>query len=331
MWRPKRAPWRRYLRTGSIAALALLIGGLLAYSHFFGPADKTAGMTEFIIESDTSAAQVAAQAKQQGLVKSTWALRLALLEQSEGRRMREGGYNVSASMDALTVAKVLTDPPALVFVTFTPGMRKEEMGDMLASAFNWSDAQKVEWNTVATDPDPDFVEGVYYPDTYLIPSDQSPAQIAARMRGRFTDHFQPYAKEALEKGIPWTDVLTLASIVDRESSKIDKALVAGILWNRLNIGMKLQADATLQYVKGSEGNWWPQPKSEDKYLDSPFNTYMYAGLPPHPINNPDMDSVDAVLNPVDTDCLFYLHDNSHKIHCSVSYAGQVANVNRYLR
>jgi UPF0755 protein len=126
-------------------------------------------------------------------------------------------------------------------------------------------------------------------------------------------------------------VLTLASIVDRESAKDDKALVAGILWNRLDVGMKLQADATLQYVKGKEGNWWPQPLSEDKYLDSPFNTYQHTGLPPHPINNPSMDSIDAVLNPVDTDCLYYLHDTDHQIHCSVTYAGQVDNVNRYLR
>jgi UPF0755 protein len=264
-------------------------------------------------------------------VKSPWALRLALLEKAQGRSIRAGGYRVSASMDAWSVAKVLTDPPALAFVTFKPGMRKEEMGELLAETFNWSPAQVKEWNTVATDPDPDFVEGVYYPDTYLIPSDQSPSQIAARLRGRFTDVFQPYAKEAQEKGIPWTDVLTLASIVDRESSKTDKAVVAGILWNRLHIGMKLQADATLQYVKGKEGNWWPQPLSADKYLESPFNTYQHTGLPPHPINNPDMDSVAAVLNPVDTDCLFYLHDPGHKIHCSVSYAGQVANVNRYLR
>jgi UPF0755 protein len=323
--------WKKHLRITAAVALVLLFSGLLSYSHYFGPADASASMTEYIIEPGTDIATAANQAAAQGLVKSPWALRLALLEKAQGRSIRAGGYRVSASMDAWSVAKVLTDPPALAFVTFKPGMRKEEMGELLAETFNWSPAQVKEWNTVATDPDPDFVEGVYYPDTYLIPSDQSPSQIAARLRGRFTDVFQPYAKEAQEKGIPWTDVLTLASIVDRESSKTDKAVVAGILWNRLHIGMKLQADATLQYVKGKEGNWWPQPLSADKYLESPFNTYQHTGLPPHPINNPDMDSVAAVLNPVDTDCLFYLHDPGHKIHCSVSYAGQVANVNRYLR
>ncbi|MEO6536600.1 MAG: endolytic transglycosylase MltG, partial [Candidatus Paceibacterota bacterium] len=91
------------------------------------------------------------------------------------------------------------------------------------------------------------------------------------------------------------------------------------------------ADATLQYIKGTEGNWWPTPLSADKYLKSPFNTYQHTGLPPHPINNPSLESIAAVLNPESTNCLFYLHDASHDIHCSVTYGGQKSNVNKYLK
>ena len=151
------------------------------------------------------------------------------------------------------------------------------------------------------------------------------------MRGRFLDVYGPYLQEAQQKGKDWNDVLTLASIVDRESSKVDKPLVAGILLNRLDDGMKLQADATLQYIKGAEGNWWPAPTSADKYLESAFNTYQHTGLPPHPIDNPGLDSIEAVLNPTPTDCIYYLHDAKHQIHCSLTYAGQVQNVDRYLR
>lgn len=324
--------WKRYFTYAAWISVALLLTSLLLYSHYFGPVDEAASETvEFIVQPDTDISAVANSAVEAGLARNSWALKLVLLEKSHGRSIRPGGYTLSPNMDIRTVAKVLTQPPALAFITFPPSIRKEQMGEILAEALNWSDAQKKEWNTVATNPDPDFIEGVYYPDTYLIPSDQSPSQIAARLRGRFTDVFQPYAKEAQEKDIPWTEVLILASIVDRESSVDDKALVAGILWNRLNIGMKLQADATLQYVKGKEGRWWPQPKSEDKYLDSPFNTYQNVGLPPHPINNPTMASVEAVLNPAETDCIFYLHDADHEIHCSITYAGQKDNVERYLR
>jgi len=320
---------KRHVLYSGLMVLAFFIGCLLIYSHLFGPVDGNAVPSQFVVRPDTSVPQVVENLSATGMVRSAWALRIALA--GKAGHIRPGSYAIGKEMDAWTVAKVLTDPPAMAFVTFPPGIRKEQMGDILADALGWSDAQKKEWNTVATAPEPDFTEGVYYPDTYLIPSDQSPAQIAARLRGRFTDAFAPYAAEAQKKGLEWTDVLTLASIVDRESAKNDKALVAGILWNRLHVGMKLQADATLQYIKGKEGNWWPQPTSADKYLASVFNTYQHAGLPPHPIDNPSMESVAAVLNPVDTDCLFYLHDTGHEIHCSVTYSGQVSNVNRYLR
>lgn len=322
---------KRHILWSGGTLLALLIGSLLLYSRLFGPVEADAPASPFVVRPDASASDVIQNLSETHMVRSAWALRIALAGEAPAGHIRPGSYSLSQAMDAWTVAKILTDPPAMAFVTFPPNIRKEQMGDILADALGWSDAQKKEWNTVATDPDPSFVEGVYYPDTYLIPSDQSPEQIAARLRGRFTDVFAPYAKLAQQEGIPWTKVLTLASIVDRESGKNDKALVAGILWNRLNSGMLLQADATLQYAKGKEGNWWPMPTSADKYLSSAFNTYQHAGLPPHPINNPSMDSVEAVLKPERTDCLYYLHDADHQIHCSLTYAGQVENVNTYLR
>lgn len=322
---------RRHLFISAGIFLVLLIGSLLLYARLFGPVDGYGEPSQFVVRPDTPAAQVIENLSATGMVRSPWALRVALASVSAGHPIRPGGYSIGKEMDVWTIAKVLTDPPALAFVTFPPSIRKEQMGDILADTLGWTDAEKKEWNTVATDPDPSFTEGVYYPDTYLIPSDQSPAQIAARLRGRFTDVFAPYAAEAQKQGIAWTKVLTLASIVDREAGKNDKALVAGILWNRLDDGMKLQADATLQYIKGTEGNWWPQPTSADKYLNSPFNTYQHVGLPPHPINNPSLDSIAAVLHPVNTDCLFYLHDADHQIHCSLTYGGQVKNVNTYLR
>ncbi|CAN5739453.1 endolytic transglycosylase MltG [soil metagenome] len=323
--------WKRTLRYGIGGAVVFLVLFVLTYAHFFGPAQKYSENEQYVVGIGSTTQQVIVDLKTHGYVRSTWAIRLALLEETQGRAVRAGGYSISKSMDTWTIAKTLVGPPLLVFVTFPPALRKEQMGDILTVALNWSEEEKQQWNTTATEPDPDFIEGVYYPDTYLIPSDQTPAQVAARMRGRFTDVFAPYAKEAQEKGLKWTNVLTLASIVDREASKTDKALVAGILLNRLDEGMKLQADATLQYVKGVEGNWWPTPTSADKYLESAFNTYQHVGLPPHPIDNPSLESIAAVLNPEDTNCLFYLHDDSHTIHCSLTYAGQKKNVNKYLK
>lgn len=312
-------------------AIAVLIFFVLAYAHYFGPPQAEAQTEQFMVNPGETPAFVTEQLQQKGFITSAWAFRIALLEKSSLGEIHAGGYNVSKSMDAWSIAHALSSKPALAFVTFPPSVRKEQMGDLLAATFGWNDVQIREWNGPATSPEPSLTEGVYFPDTYLIPSDQSPAQIAARLRGRFTDMFAPYAVEASRRGLAWTDVLTMASIIDREAGKNDKSLVSGILWNRVHAHMRLQADATLQYMQGTKGNWWPQPRVAMKDSDSSFNTYRHVGLPPHPIDNPTLDSVSAALNPQKTDCIFYLHDENHRIHCSLTYEGQKKNVHKYLK
>lgn len=323
--------WKRIgVRTLFWTILVLMVSGLL-YARTFGPTDTFSTREQFLVSPDETVWQVAQGLKEKGFIRSSIAFQLALIGKVSDRGIRPGGYEISKSMDTWTIAQTLGLPPYLTFITLPQGARKEQVADILADALFWSDAQKQEWLTVDTDIPGTPEDGVYYPDTYLIPSDQPPAQVAARLRGRFTDVFAPYIKEAEQKGLNWDKVLTLASIVEREASKTDRPLVAGILWNRLDDGMKLQADATLQYAKGKEGNWWPTPHSADKFVDSPFNTYKHTGLPPHPIATPSPESVAAVLNPDKTNCIFYLHDANHLIHCSVTYAGQQHNVAKYLK
>ncbi len=327
-----RRPGRRTLVLAGIALVALLAGALLLYSRYFGPVTVDAqAATEFIVPPDADFDIVTRELKELGYIKSMTAFRIAYLSAGGMREIREGGYMLSPSMDAWTVAELLSRPPYLAWITFPPGWRKEQIAEYLANKLNWSEEEKQQFITVDTAPTPEQVEGVYYGDTYLIPSDQAPAQVAARLRDRFREVFAPFAEQTVEKNVTWTEVLIMASLIEREAARNDKHLVSGILWNRINDGMRLQVDASLQYIRGAEGNWWPVPRPEDKDLESPFNTYMYSGLPPHPITNPSIESIEAALNPTDTGCLYYLHDNDGEIHCSPSYAGHRANVDRYLR
>lgn len=329
--RPRRTGKRHVLIAVAILVLGL-IGSLLLYAQFFGPADPSAPTVEFIVKPDQSTYEITKELRSQGFIKSSTAFAIAFARyDAKGRGITEGGYELSASMDTLSIAKALASPPYLAWITFPSGWRKEQIADLLQKKLGWSDAEWAQWVEVDTAPSPELTEGVYYGDTYLIPTDQPPALVAARLRGRFEDVFAPYAAEAARQGIPWKDVVTMASLIEREAAKSDKALIAGILWNRIEDGMGLQVDATLQYLAGKEGNWWPQPSVDDKKLDSPFNTYKYRGLPPHAIANPSLESIDAVLNPERTSCLYYLHDPDGTIHCSATYAGQLANVNRYLK
>jgi UPF0755 protein len=302
---------------------------VIGYSRFFGPAGDDATKIEFVVTPNEPLATVAADLKSDGLVRSEWAFMLAYLR--EGRAIRAGGYEISTTMDAWSVADTLGNSPYLAWVVVKPGMRFEEIGDLLANQLSWTKEERAAWSAIASSTAKGYEDGVYFPDTYLIPSDQPPVQVAARLADRFSQVTEPYLEEAAKDGLKWSTVLTIASLIEREAAGPDMKLISGIIRNRLEKNMALQLDDTLQYVKGSTDNWWPVVHSEDKYLDSPFNTYEHTGLPPHPIANVPLAAIDAALNPEVTHCLYYLHDNTGQIHCSPNYAGQLQNVNKYLK
>ncbi|MCX6721256.1 MAG: endolytic transglycosylase MltG, partial [Candidatus Staskawiczbacteria bacterium] len=205
--------------------------------------------------------------------------------------------------------------------------------EILAEELNWSEEQKNDWITKFTTMKFDYIEGVYFPDTYLIPKDENGLEIAQRFINKFNEEFAPYAKEFAAQNIKWTTALKIASLIQREAgSKDDMPLIAGIIWNRLLQGIKLGIDATLQYARGNTGNgWWAPITIADKKIDSLYNTYLYSGLPPHPICNPGINTIDAVLNFAETDCIYYLHDANKQIHCAKTYAEHLKNIEKYLK
>lgn len=220
------------------------------------------------------------------------------------------------------------------WVVIPEGLRKEEIGEILAKTFNWSNEDLNKWSSTYTAMKFDYIEGVYFPDTYLIPTTESGLDIANRMIRRFDEKFAPYLPQFAKQNIIWTTGLRLTSIVQREAAgKEDMPLIAGILWNRLLKEMNLEIDATVQYARGkTDKGWWTPIKASDiTEIDSPYNTYKYKGLPPHPISNPGINAIEAVLNPTETDCLYYLHDNNRQIHCAKTYEEHKANIEKYLK
>ena len=310
----------------------VVIGGIIAFFGagfvLFAAPQSGAAVEQFVVAPGATST-VVQSVRDQGFVKNAFGLTLAL----HGRRVAPGGYLISKAMNAWQVANVLAAPPALRWVVIPEGLRKEEIVELLASALGWTEAQKQEWLTIDTVQPPDYFEGVYFPDTYLVPADETPAAVANRLRAKFNEAFAPYAPEAVKQNIKWNTLLKVASLIQREAAgKSDMPLIAGILWNRLLQGMKLEVDATLQYARGNVGQgWWAPITVADKQLDSPYNTYKYKGLPPHPIANPGLDAILAALRPASTTCLYYLHDATRTIHCASTYAEHQANIERYLK
>lgn len=186
------------------------------------------------------------------------------------------------------------------------------------------------------------LQGFLYPDTYRffkVITDRSKTTpkeasetIIKKMLANFEAKF-PIGAEALAKkqGLSLYDAIILASIVEKEANNFpnEKATIAGIYLNRLNIGMPLQSDATVNYATGkSEAS----PSLDDLEVSSPYNTYKHKGLPPAPISNPSINSINAVLNPISTEYIYYLHDQkTGQPYYAETYEKHLVNKQKYLR
>lgn len=221
--------------------------------------------------------------------------------------------------------------PSIRIVKVQEGMRKEEVADILAEKLNWDAQEKHDFINAHLALNTTNQEGRYFPKTYLINKDESPAGASLTMFKEFSTEVSKISKPKTKKILNEETVLKIASIVQREAGgKSDMKLISGIIWNRIFKGMKLQMDATLQYAKGNEEEgWWKEVNPEDKKIDSSYNTYLHVGLPPAPIANPGIAAIDAAYNPDKTECLFYLHDKKGKIHCSRTYEEHKKNIAVY--
>lgn len=288
------------------------------------------GTDQFVVSLTATPDDISANLLALGYIADSSAFSLSIRTK---KPIAPGAYKISKNMTPSQLLKVLHGKPYMKWVVIPPGLRKEEIAALLAPALGWTTKQKKEWITKDTTAKPEYIEGVYAPDTYLIPAGEKPVDVTARLIAKFNEGFAPYLPQFTAKNIKWTSALTLASIVQREAANVsDMPLIAGILWNRLNQNMMLGVDATLQYIRGNTGlGWWAPIAIADKKINSPYNTYEHTGLPPHPISNPSISAIDAVLNPAPTDCLYYLHDKNRITHCAATYAEHQANINLYLK
>lgn len=312
-----------------LSLVAVLVGGLF---YFFGSVERKDSPVIFTVAEDQNKLDVISKLRDQKLIKSTGAFLFILNLVFGDKKILSGGYRLNQNMNAWQIMDKITQKPDLVWVVIREGLRKEQIAIILAEKLGWAENKKKQWLEIDTDQDPDYREGVYFPDTYLIPVNDSGVDIAKRMIANFNDKMALLFPKFAAANIKWTTGVKIASLIQREAGGTsDMPIISGVIWNRLDKGMKLEIDATLQYVKGEvNGNWWSYVDPVDKQIDSPFNTYLNKGLPPGPIANPGLGAIEAALNPAQTDCLFYLHDSNRQIHCAKTYEEHKGNIKKYL-
>ena len=314
--------------------LLLALVSFVLWMKLFGPPADSTQSEVFIVPQQVFYDVTAQTLMDQKFIKSAKAFTFLLDNFTKPAEIRPGGYKLSRNMNAWQVMKKITGEIDLAWVTISFCPRKEQVGEKLSAALNWDSSQLNSWNNLYKNDKPEYFEGVYYPDTYLIPVDETPAQVAQRFINHFNEKFEPFSDEFAAKDIKWTTGLKIASLIAREAAgSSDMKLISGIIWNRLETGIRLQIDSTMQYTLGkrADGSWWGPVSLDEKKNDSPYNSYMHEGLPPTPICSPNIDAIEAALNPEETDCLYYLHDSAKEIHCAVTYPEHLSNIKVYLK
>lgn len=313
-----------------IGSAVLIILAILLIRGFWdsqlAPVSSGKVTKSFVIAKGGSFSEVSQKLSDEGLIKSSFFFTLFAKQLGLSDKIQSGTFKLSSSMSAEEILKTITGNPVDEWVTLFEGWRIEEMADRLNGQLT---IDKGEFIKAAK-------EGYMFPDTYLFPKDYSPEQIAKIMMDNFEKKYTAELRTKIKSlGLSEDQGVILASIVEREARSYDaRRMVASIFLKRLKIGMGLNADATVQYAKGyqqEEKSWWKRYLTrEDLQVDSSYNTYIHSGLPPTPISNPGLASLQAVANAdPSTPYLYYYHDSKGNSHYAKTLEDHNQNVANY--
>lgn len=300
---------------------------------------------EFTIQSGEPVTSIAERLESKGLIKDAQLFRLALRYWGVDAKIEAGDYRLRPNMSMVEIAAELQHGRLRSkMVTIKEGLRAEEVAHLLASEglvsqeefFTLVRQGQFDYDFLARPADaPDGLEGFLFPDTYEFPANASARDIIETMLRNFERRFTlEMRQQALDRNMSIYQVVTLASIVEREAVlSEERPIIASVYFNRLQAGMYLQADPTVQYAKGFDaktGRWWaPMLQEEANSFQSPYNTFLHPGLPPGPICSPGLAAIQAVLQPADTDYLFFFSkgDGSHAF--ASTYEEHLENWRKY--
>lgn len=264
---------------------------------------------------------IASRLQAEGLISDSDSFRNFLQYAGLDTTLQAGDYFLSPAMTPVEIAHSLQDAtPTEVTFTVLPGWRLEEIAATLPTSgleitpdeFLAAARSRPTGYVFLDDlPQQASLEGFLAPGSYRLPRQISVSGLYAVLLDHFADQLKPEIRRGFERqGMNVFEAVTLASIVERESINAEEMpLIASVFLNRLGIGMKLEADSTVQYALGfndTQQTWWTNPLGrEDLLVDSAYNTYVYPGLPPGPIANPSLNALRSVAFPAQTPYYFF--------------------------
>lgn len=311
--------WKEVL----LAFFAVFLWGAGIYGLFFSPPAEFPPQIIVRVSKGLTIGQTGELLFARGLVRSPLIFKI-LARLSDGGEVIAGDYRFLKPASVFSVARRLAIGQFgidAVRVTIPEGLNSREIGDLLAK--NLIGFNEGSFVSLA-----EKQEGYLFPDTYFIKPSDDEGDIVKMMINNFDAQIKEVDSEIKDSGKSLNEILTMASIVELEARTDEsRKMVAGILWNRLNKGMKLQVDAVFPYIIDK---YSLQLTVADLSFDSPYNTYLYKGLPPGPVSNPGLSAIRAVLDPTKTSYLYYLSDKDGVMHYAKTYTQHMSNRKRYL-
>jgi uncharacterized YceG family protein len=325
-WAPRRPPsaperadkstYRRRRIAVLVVVLLLLGAGAFAallYQPFHGPGSGRVAVT---IPKGASASEIADLLDQEGVISSATFFRLRLKLSGESGNIQAGKYTLASDMsygDAISALTTKPEPlrPRITTVTIPEGYDRDQTAALLKQDGVDGDYMKASESFKGFDPakygakNPANLEGFLFPATYKLKRSQDATDLVGQQLAAFSDQVKSVdLRYAKSKNLTTYDVLIIASLIEREAQKdADRPKVAAVIYNRLHAGMPLQIDATIRFA---EHNYTKPLGPSDLALDSPYNSYTNTGLPPGPISNPGLVSIEAAAKPAKASYIYYV-------------------------
>ena len=309
---------------GFALLLALSMGIFFWWRWATSPIDANDDTRQvFVVPQGQTANTIGKRLEDQGYIRSQLAFKLLLNRKSLDAKLQAGDFYISYSMDLPAIIESLAHGSLDYWLTIPEGWRSEQVAAAIAKKSSLSSPDFI----VAAKP----YEGRLFPDTYLIPQQATAEDIVSILTNNFDKKFSSLKLPQPQKFSP-DQLIIIASLIEREARhESDRPLVSSVIYNRLNLGMALQLDATVQYALGQPDNWWSQNLSREQLTTlSAYNTYAHPGLPPAPIANPGLAALEAAIDPADTDYLYYVSDSGGYNHYAKDIEGHNQNISQYL-
>lgn len=324
--------------------VGFLVGSTLIFSFvwdaFLKAPSRDAAEIVLTIDSGERVKGVSYSLRQKDLIPSRFGFEFYVRLIKASKDFQPGDFTIKKGANYSSIVSTLTSvAPDEVTITFPEGLTTDQMVERIDKAFGsgWGsewleslDNQK--WSETYSFLSDEFLEGYLFPDTYRVSRSTFPDGLTYKLLTNFSEKLTPELRVEItnqEKTIH--EVVTLASIVEREvTSDEDRARVADIFWRRINAGMALQADSTVHYVVGNDGET-VYTSEIDRSVDSLYNTYKYPGLPPGPICNPSLSAITAVIYPTENNAWYFLTDSDGGVHYARTNDEQNENKAEFLK